>query len=241
MLEKLLRALGLSEEAVDDLMARIEGWQSGDPEGERDGPRSNYRLRDDFLSPAEHSFYLVLRQAVESWAIVAPKVGLSDLFFTTGGDRRANWAAWNRINRKHVDFLLLDKVDARPLIGVELDDRSHQRRDRQERDRLVDRVFAEAGLPLAHIGVRHAYPVAELGAGLRRRAGVNGGQSEPAIVSESEVATQSESDVAVAEQVPHCPSCGVPMVLRTARRGGSAGNQFWGCSNYPRCRETVAF
>ncbi|NLF86464.1 MAG: hypothetical protein GX571_10215 [Lentisphaerae bacterium] len=26
------------------------------------------------------------------------------------------------------------------------------------------------------------------------------------------------------------------MVLRTARRGSNAGNQFWGCSNYPRCR-----
>jgi restriction system protein len=25
------------------------------------------------------------------------------------------------------------------------------------------------------------------------------------------------------------------MILRTARRGQNAGNQFWGCSDYPRC------
>ena len=33
-----------------------------------------------------------------------------------------------------------------------------------------------------------------------------------------------------------CPKCGSSMVLRTAKRGSNAGNQFWGCSAYPRCR-----
>lgn len=38
---------------------------------------------------------------------------------------------------------------------------------------------------------------------------------------------------------PRCPSCGKPMALRTAKRGPSAGRQFWGCSGYPTCRATV--
>lgn|SRR5690554_878900 len=33
-----------------------------------------------------------------------------------------------------------------------------------------------------------------------------------------------------------CPKCGCGMVLRTTKRGPSAGNQFWGCSAYPKCR-----
>lgn len=33
-----------------------------------------------------------------------------------------------------------------------------------------------------------------------------------------------------------CPRCGSDMVLRTARSGSSAGNRFWGCSTYPKCR-----
>ena len=37
---------------------------------------------------------------------------------------------------------------------------------------------------------------------------------------------------------PHCPKCGVPMVLRTAKRGSHAGNTFYGCVNFPRCRQT---
>lgn len=33
-----------------------------------------------------------------------------------------------------------------------------------------------------------------------------------------------------------CPKCGSPMVVRTAKTGASAGSQFWGCSQFPRCR-----
>lgn len=33
-----------------------------------------------------------------------------------------------------------------------------------------------------------------------------------------------------------CPQCGSSMVLRTAKSGSQAGNQFWGCSKYPKCR-----
>ena len=38
--------------------------------------------------------------------------------------------------------------------------------------------------------------------------------------------------------VPSCPSCGQPMILRTSKRGTNAGNQFWGCSTYPKCKGT---
>jgi len=36
-----------------------------------------------------------------------------------------------------------------------------------------------------------------------------------------------------------CAACGKAMVLRTARKGLRAGSQFWGCSGYPECRETM--
>ena len=35
---------------------------------------------------------------------------------------------------------------------------------------------------------------------------------------------------------PICPECGNPLVLRTAKNGPYAGNGFYGCSNYPRCK-----
>ena len=35
---------------------------------------------------------------------------------------------------------------------------------------------------------------------------------------------------------PICPKCGAQLVLRTAKKGMNAGQQFYGCSNYPKCR-----
>lgn len=36
-----------------------------------------------------------------------------------------------------------------------------------------------------------------------------------------------------------CPKCDARMVLRTAKKGPTPGQQFWGCSCYPRCRFTL--
>ncbi len=33
-----------------------------------------------------------------------------------------------------------------------------------------------------------------------------------------------------------CPRCGSELVLRTAKRGAYAGEQFYGCSSFPKCR-----
>ncbi len=37
---------------------------------------------------------------------------------------------------------------------------------------------------------------------------------------------------------PPCPQCGTDMVLRTAKRGTNAGQRFWGCPTFPKCRGT---
>ena len=40
-------------------------------------------------------------------------------------------------------------------------------------------------------------------------------------------------------RIPACPQCGKPMALRTAKTGKNAGQQFWGCSEYPACKGVV--
>lgn len=37
---------------------------------------------------------------------------------------------------------------------------------------------------------------------------------------------------------PTCPTCQAPMVQRMAKRGSNAGNSFWGCSQFPKCKTT---
>lgn len=39
---------------------------------------------------------------------------------------------------------------------------------------------------------------------------------------------------------PACPRCGSTMIKREAKRGANAGNGFWGCSTYPKCKGTTS-
>ena len=50
--------------------------------------------------------------------------------------------------------------------------------------------------------------------------------------------TPSVQPSAAQTQVSSCPLCAKPMVRRTAKRGGNAGSEFWGCTAYPACRGT---
>lgn len=186
-----------------------------------------YRLRDDFLSPAEMQFHGALSAAVGDRARVCPKVGLGDLFFVVVPSE--SQAYRNKIDRKHVDFLLCDPVSMRPLLGIELDDRSHQRADRQARDMFVNEVFRVANLPLWHVPVQASYDVAGL-------AAIVGPFLRPP--SPQAVPAPTQPPAVFAGGVPACPKCGVPMVVRTVARGDRQGSQFYGCPNYPRCRET---
>ena len=119
-----------------------------------------YGLRDHFLSPAELSFHHVLRTIVRDSETLLTKVNLNDLFFVRRPHK--NKGAHNKINRKHVDFVLCDTKSMQPLIAIELDDRSHNRPDRQKRDEFVDGVFEAADLPLLHIKAARSYNPKEL-------------------------------------------------------------------------------
>ena len=57
-------------------------------------------------------------------------------------------------------------------------------------------------------------------------------QRHPSTPYVNTMAIQNATDV----PGKHCPNCGGQLVIRTATKGTWAGQQFWGCSNYPKCR-----
>lgn len=44
---------------------------------------------------------------------------------------------------------------------------------------------------------------------------------------------------AIQEVEPLCPVCHHKMIKRVAKKGKNAGNTFWGCSQFPKCRGVV--
>lgn len=59
-------------------------------------------------------------------------------------------------------------------------------------------------------------------------------QSAPVTLPPSPVANVPRA--ARSQAAPSCPQCSAAMAQRTARSGSNAGNTFWGCTQFPRCR-----
>lgn len=56
--------------------------------------------------------------------------------------------------------------------------------------------------------------------------------SEASVVDDTEPAEPDHAE----QKALKCPKCNGDLILRTATRGKNAGKQFYGCSNYPKCR-----
>ncbi len=109
-----------------------------------------YKQKRFFMSRAEHECYNALVVAVGDKYHVFPQVHLSSII-----DNKVigqNWNAASRhISQKSVDFVLCDMAYISPKLAIELDDRTHNRHGRIERDLEVERVLQDAGLPLLRL------------------------------------------------------------------------------------------
>lgn len=123
-----------------------------------------FKAKPYFFSNAEASFYHLLRQMVGESALVFPHVALRDLVTITGINKSDYYKYYNQIDRKQIDFLLVDAKNLKPMLVIELDDSSHQRPDRIERDQFVEKVLSVTKIPLARVPVKQAYDPKELGA-----------------------------------------------------------------------------
>jgi hypothetical protein len=129
----------------------------------RRGTDAGYRSRERVLTPAERSFFGALEMALSKQYRVLPKIRLADLIGPPrGSDRRAYQSAFNRIAAKHADFTICRESDLAILGVIELDDQSHDRADRQARDRFLEQALQSAGIPLLRIKAARGYDTALL-------------------------------------------------------------------------------
>jgi Protein of unknown function (DUF2726) len=117
-------------------------------------PLRPYFRRGFLLSKAEQSFFEILRNVALDHIVFA-KVKLADL--VAADERHDYWQAnFNRVCSKHVDFVVCDLL-FRPVVAIELDDKSHRLPHRRKRDEEVAKLLEEVRLPLARFSVRSRY------------------------------------------------------------------------------------
>lgn len=207
----------------------------------------SFESRDTLFTPAERSFLGILEQALDKQYRVFGKVRLGDLVKPAKGlSKSKRTTALNKINQKHLDFVICTATDLAVIGVVELDDQSHGREDRAGRDEFVEQALAGAKIPLARFSAKQAYAITEVRMKLRESLKLDMGAAEPTapIAAASPVPTTpniatvtniSEGE----EKVPVCPKCAATMVKRQAKNGPHAGQWFWACSSFPKCRQVL--
>jgi hypothetical protein len=191
---------------------------------ERVKDRLPYRLREQFLSSTEMSLLSVLQDMADGHYIVCPKVALNDVFFIQRPNENVHF--YNKIFRKHVDFLLCEPDGMKPAFGVELV-KPVAKEETRAADEFMQDLFLSAGLPLIHVPSSESYELTDI---------IHLFQLAVMKVKE----TESLRDDSSSDSAPFCPQCGLMMVLRIHRKGPQAGKRYYGCMNAPACSGVVA-
>jgi hypothetical protein len=106
--------------------------------GDEEKSKYQYKRKNFFLTRAEHECYDALVAAAGNEYLVFAQVHLPTL--VDNKVKGQNWrAAFRHINGKSVDFVLCDKAYISAKLAIELDDKTHERPERQERDQEVER------------------------------------------------------------------------------------------------------
>ncbi len=103
---------------------------------------SKYERKATMLTKPEYNFLVLLRGISPDKYEVVPQVALANVI-----DKKTNTSYRNELFRV-CDYCFVDRETFEPLLLVELNDRSHLRADRQERDAKVAAICADAKLPL---------------------------------------------------------------------------------------------
>jgi hypothetical protein len=132
--------------------------------GKKEKPVTDrYQRRGELFTPAERVFYEQLAEAVGDRYEIFGKVRLADVIEPREGlDKSERQGALNRITSKHLDFVLAIPGSMIIVCAIELDDASHRRQDRIDRDEFVDGALAYADVPLIRFEVQPMYSIEEI-------------------------------------------------------------------------------
>lgn len=115
----------------------------------------NYKIKEEFITENELKLYKVLKKvAYELKVDIFTQVALNRILEIN--NRRKQQQLRNRIDRKSIDFVLYDEKTKKIVCCIELDDSTHEREERIERDLFLDKIFKDT-IKLIRIKVQNYY------------------------------------------------------------------------------------
>ena len=115
----------------------------------------NYKIKEEFITENELKLYKVLKKvAYELKLDIFTQVALNRILEIN--NRRKQQQLRNRIDRKSIDFVLYDEKTKKIVCCIELDDSTHEREERIERNLFLDKIFKDT-IKLIRIKVQNYY------------------------------------------------------------------------------------
>ena len=150
--------------------------------------RNPYQVTEALMTKAEMNFYFQLLKILPGQTHIFTKVRIADVIDvrpSIKGNSRIKH--FREIAAKHLDFVLVDR-EMKILAAIELNDKSHERKDRKERDKFVRGALQSAKVPFFEIPCTKRYDLSQLQKDLALIAG-----------NKSTVATSSHSPIKLVE------------------------------------------
>ncbi|WP_104399696.1 DUF2726 domain-containing protein [Vibrio penaeicida] len=179
-----------------------------------------YKKVGNLMSGPEVAFYNALITAVDNRALVFAKVHMADVLMPAPNKDKKKWlAAFNRIARKHLDFVICRPGTLEVLCIIEFDNGKELNKTKAEREKLLMHVCKTSGIPLIGANEKYAYQVGRL----------------------RKVLAEYVDTIDIEPEVRFCKECQSPMVVKVGVQGPHKGKRYYACSRYPNCRHTEDF
>lgn len=98
------------------------------------------------MTPSEQKYFRKLEQQCGQTHYIFCQVALDRIINTT--DQKSFYTYWNKINKKSIDFVLIDKQTLQTVRLIELNDYTHNSVKRKQRDEYLRKVCEAAEVRL---------------------------------------------------------------------------------------------
>ena len=107
----------------------------------------DYFVKDKLLTQTELAYYMAIRELLDERFIILPQVNLASVLDKKGGGN------FRTELFRNIDFGVFDS-ELHPIFLIEINDNTHLRKDRKERDKRVNRICKKAEIPLVTFWVK---------------------------------------------------------------------------------------
>lgn len=115
---------------------------------------NKYKIKNNPMTITERKFFYILKEICDKYnLIILPQVNFQEIFET---EVKNDYDSFNKIKAKSIDFAIVDENYYYKCF-IELDDYTHQRPDRINRDNFVNTLFKNYNLKLYRIDAKNDY------------------------------------------------------------------------------------